>query len=363
LVVFPKKGDFDMGEEIKIWKIDFNNYSSLEIEHSSLPDEYTLEEIISRNIDLIHPDLLFVGRQIDFGSGTIDILCLDNSGASVIIELKRDKLTRECIAQAIEYASRLSIISYDYFINYIDGENRKNKDKSAYPSFESLKDSCKEKWSDFELDSINNSQKILIVGTRLEEQVSTSVSWLSENGLDINAIEFKVHQYKDSMFLSRRVIISDEQINVDRLRGNRNRRNLTADELLILSSDHGIREGVEKIRKKILDTNIFYEGKTMSNFAYSLIWDQGIGDNSRHKDNFITIRCTEPIWDLVIDRFEKYTQTNYKDIYEKYKDVIIENYEYQDCAAIKMDKEHNFGLPVLEEILKLFKNVYFHKII
>jgi hypothetical protein len=38
-------------------------------------------------------------------SGPIDFLGIDRSGNVVVVELKRDELPRECLAQAIDYAS------------------------------------------------------------------------------------------------------------------------------------------------------------------------------------------------------------------------------------------------------------------
>ena len=51
-------------------------------------------------------DLLVIARQVRTASGAeIDLLCMDSSGALVVVELKRDQTPREVTAQALDYAS------------------------------------------------------------------------------------------------------------------------------------------------------------------------------------------------------------------------------------------------------------------
>ena len=55
---------------------------------------------------MLDPDLLVIGRQVPTGfGGTVDLLCLDPTGALVVVELKKGKTPREVTAQALDYAS------------------------------------------------------------------------------------------------------------------------------------------------------------------------------------------------------------------------------------------------------------------
>jgi len=57
---------------------------------------------------------LVVGRQVITNlGGYIDLLAIDRQGALVIIELKRDRIPRETISQALEYASFVKSLDYD----------------------------------------------------------------------------------------------------------------------------------------------------------------------------------------------------------------------------------------------------------
>lgn len=88
-------------------------------------------------------------------SGPIDLLGIDSSGNTVIVELKRDELPRECLAQAIDYASdvagwtveRLREISLTYLKKTLELAF-----SEAFPD------------ADIESLSINSTQRIVLVG-------------------------------------------------------------------------------------------------------------------------------------------------------------------------------------------------------
>lgn len=97
---------------IRLWKIE--NMKLREVEKSKLDFEERLEAWIENYISVISPRLLVIGRQVEtsFG-GIIDILCIDENGDLVIIELKRDKTPREITAQVLDYASWIKNLTAD----------------------------------------------------------------------------------------------------------------------------------------------------------------------------------------------------------------------------------------------------------
>jgi hypothetical protein len=94
-----------MPEEVRIWQVDKGDMLT-EIKPSKLDLEARIEKWISSDITVLSPDLLVIGEQVETASGNfIDLLCIDGSGALVVVELKRDKTPREVTAQALDYAS------------------------------------------------------------------------------------------------------------------------------------------------------------------------------------------------------------------------------------------------------------------
>ena len=93
-----------MPKEIKLWRIQEESLAEWTPAHLDL--EARLETWIERDVSILSPDLLVIGRQVetDFG-GVIDLLCLNARGDLVVVELKRDRTPREVTAQALETAS------------------------------------------------------------------------------------------------------------------------------------------------------------------------------------------------------------------------------------------------------------------
>ena len=96
-----------MATQIKTWQIVDGKLEEIETKLSDVgrTESYDLESWIASNPSIIEQGLIIIGRQVQTKSGPLDLLALDRAGNSVIIELKRDKLPREVLAQAIDYAS------------------------------------------------------------------------------------------------------------------------------------------------------------------------------------------------------------------------------------------------------------------
>jgi RecB family endonuclease NucS len=74
--------------------------------------EHAFENWIIAEPDLLEPGLRVVARQLQTESGPLDLLCLDDSGRLVVVELKRDSAYRVALAQALDYLCvRRSFIS------------------------------------------------------------------------------------------------------------------------------------------------------------------------------------------------------------------------------------------------------------
>ena len=69
--------------------------------------ESFLEETLVANPDLLLPGLRLVGRQTPTAGGPLDLLGVDEDGRLSLFELKRGTLTRDAVAQAIDYAADL----------------------------------------------------------------------------------------------------------------------------------------------------------------------------------------------------------------------------------------------------------------
>jgi RecB family endonuclease NucS len=104
-----------MTTEIKTWQIVKGELVDVK---SSLVDKgrteaLDLEEWIISNPGIIGHGLTIIGQQVQTRSGPLDILAIDRQGNLVIVELKRDMLPREALAQGIDYASDVATWGLD----------------------------------------------------------------------------------------------------------------------------------------------------------------------------------------------------------------------------------------------------------
>lgn len=57
---------------------------------------------------------MLIGRQVAIEhGGSIDLIAIDQQGKMVVVELKCDKTPREVVAQALDYARWVQVLSYD----------------------------------------------------------------------------------------------------------------------------------------------------------------------------------------------------------------------------------------------------------
>lgn len=170
-----------------------------------------MEEWIKSNSEILGNDIAIIGQQVQTKSGPLDFLGIDNNGNVVIIELKREKLPREVLAQVVDYASDVS--SWD--IEKLGEICQKFTDQS-------LLDYLSEKFPQKQVEelSINQVQRLLLVGFAVEEPLSRMIEWLSTNyNLGINAIVLSYIKTKSGdELLSKTVIIPEE---VEREKSNK----------------------------------------------------------------------------------------------------------------------------------------------
>jgi len=194
-----------MATEIKTWQIVDGKLKLLEstLANSGRTEAYDLESWIASNPSIIGSDLVIIGRQVTTKSGPLDLLAIDSSGNTVIIELKRDILPRETLAQAIDYTSDVA----DWNIDKISETCTKYTGRG-------LDEVISETFPDANLENlnINETQRIVLVGFAIEPSLERMITWLSDSySVNINAVllSYSRTQSGDEL-LTRTSIISEE---------------------------------------------------------------------------------------------------------------------------------------------------------
>lgn len=194
-----------MATEIQAWEIVEGQLEPLEtsLAKEGRTEVLDLEEWLASDPSIIRPGLKIIGRQVSTQSGPLDLLAIDSSGNSVVIELKRDQVPRDALAQAIDYASDVALWSID-----------KIGEICTKYTGESLEDTLSEAFPDIDLErlTINETQRIILVGFAIEPRLERMIEWLSNGyGLGINAVNLKyIRTSAGNEVLTRTATISEQ---------------------------------------------------------------------------------------------------------------------------------------------------------
>lgn len=194
-----------MSTEIKTWEIIDGELIPINtsLSENDRKEQEHLEKWIKTKPEILGNDILIIGEQVYTKSGPLDILGIDNNGNLVIVELKRERLARVVLAQAIDYASDLA----NWDIEKI------SETCMAYTG-NSLEDYMASSFENLEIDelTINQSQRLLLVGFSIEESLSRMIEWLSDNfDMAVNAVILNyVKTSNGAELLSRTVTIPEE---------------------------------------------------------------------------------------------------------------------------------------------------------
>ena len=195
----------NMAFEIKTWEIiqgELNEVNTSLTENNRKERE-DLEKWIKTNSKILGDDILVFGEQVWTKSGPLDFIGVDNTGNLVIVELKREKLARDVLAQAIDYASDVANWDIDKLNEICLGFSGNTLDDHIVEKFENV---------DLKDLMINKAQRLLLVGFSIDEALSRMVEWLSSTyDLGINAIilNYAVTSSGNEL-LSRTVVIPEE---------------------------------------------------------------------------------------------------------------------------------------------------------
>ena len=165
-----------------------------------------LQEWIAKYPRSLGEELLIIQKEFSGFDDTherLDLLALDKKGSLVIIENKLDDTGRDVVWQALKYASYFASLNSQGIIEIFDAYLQKNGlEGNGRDLLEDFFGS-----EDFE-ESLNTgtSQRIILVAGDFRKEVTSTVLWLLNYGLQVQC--FKVTPYK----LEDKVLLNFDQI-------------------------------------------------------------------------------------------------------------------------------------------------------
>ena len=243
--------------EVRLWKINENQH--IEINKPKLDLEERLENWIESDIEIIAPNLLIIGRQLetDYG-GIIDLLCIDEKGDLTIIELKRDKTPREITAQVIDYASWVKHLAP----NRVQNIAEKHLDRTLDEAFI-------EKFNQELPEGINEEHNMLIIGSKIDSNSSRIINYLSETyGVSINAVTFNYFKENEHEYLARTFLIEKNRAQITQKTSSKRRPNLTFEQLQNIADERGVGDTYSYLFNE-LQTIFQGMNRTLSSIAFT----------------------------------------------------------------------------------------------
>lgn len=179
-----------------------------EYNFEKVKQEGDLEVLLENNPEYFFEgsNVLMIGRQVTTNLNSfIDLLGIDKTGNTVVVELKRDRTPRETIAQLLEYASFVENLDYsqlnDIYQDYSGEESSLEDYYQQY--FQSESD---------ENISFNKSTKLIIVAQEVSKEIRQTALFLRRKGIDIYCMEFKYFETKSGeKIISSNFVVGKEE--------------------------------------------------------------------------------------------------------------------------------------------------------
>jgi hypothetical protein len=144
-------------------------------------------------------DLRVVGRQVDTAGGPMDLLGVDGEGRLVVFELKRGALTREAVAQVIDYASHLAELQLDELANHIS-------ERSGNLGIEKIDNFVTWYQESFGRNlTWPQKPRLVLVGLGVDDRTRRMVSFLADGDIDISLVTLHGFKQGQGTLLARQV--------------------------------------------------------------------------------------------------------------------------------------------------------------
>jgi hypothetical protein len=162
-----------------------------------------IQEWIRQAPEILGEELLVVSIEFDrFNNSNdrLDILAIDREGNLVVVELKRDPFAGYSDLQAIRYAAMVSSMTIEkllpYYISY-----QKNYLNADSISKESSVTNIQEFVNKDSFQDLSNKPRIILCSEDFSQEITTTVLWLNQNGLDISCVKIKPHKINDKVVI------------------------------------------------------------------------------------------------------------------------------------------------------------------
>ena len=187
-------------DEIEVWAIEDSQI--VRLGRTAMDLESSLEDTLAAHPEILQPNLKLIGRQTPVGDGFLDLLGVDGEGKLAVFELKRGTLSRDAVAQVIDYGSALEAMNE----NDLAGLISENSGKAGIERIEDFVEWYREGFRG-SLDVLR-PLRMYLVGLGTDETTRRMVDYLAGHGVDISLLTFYGFSYADKTLLAKQVQVA-----------------------------------------------------------------------------------------------------------------------------------------------------------
>ena len=165
-----------------------------------------LQRMLREQIGVVSPDTLVISEeysQWDGSSRRIDLLGLDRDANLVVIELKRTHDGGHMELQALRYAAMVSAMTFDRAVDAYR-EFIEPLEPDADPQASILEFLG---WDEPDEQRFARDVRIVLVSQGFSKEITTTVMWLNERGLDIRCVRLAAYKHEVDIFLDVQQVI------------------------------------------------------------------------------------------------------------------------------------------------------------
>lgn len=165
-----------------------------------------IQTLLKANIGIISPETLVVAEEFgewEDSRRRIDLLGIDKSANLVVIELKRTEDGGHMELQAIRYAAMISTLTFEKLVAiYARYLATHGSEADAVENLLKFLD-----WSEPDEESFGKEVRIVLASAEFSKELTTSVMWLRDYGLDIRCVRMHPYASGEQIFLDVQTVI------------------------------------------------------------------------------------------------------------------------------------------------------------
>jgi hypothetical protein len=162
-----------------------------------LLERQDLAKWIESNPAILGEELLIITSEYDRFDKTnerLDLLALDRDGNLVVIELKRGDGGKNVDLQALKYAAYCSTLR---LADLVDMHLRYQKQKGTLPSPGEIQQTFLDFIENDDFEELNDRPRIMLVASEFRPEVTASVLWLRNFGMDISCVKWDAYELSE----------------------------------------------------------------------------------------------------------------------------------------------------------------------